>query len=116
MLEIDMEFARGMLFIRLSGILSKRTSKDLKKTLDKMIDEQGIRYFVMNLENLNSIDEDGIHLIMNRYFDITLHDGKLVICGYDPHIQKHVKNDLDQAFQNIESSSNELSALRLINI
>ena len=82
MLQIDMEFARGMLFIRLFGILNKKTSKDLKKTLDKMIDEQGIRYFVMNLENLDYIDEDGIHLIMN----------------------------------NIESSSNELSALRLINI
>ncbi len=116
MLEIDMEFARGMLFIRLSGILNKKTSKELKNALDKMIDEQGVRYFVVNLENLDSIDEDGIHLIMNRYFDITLHEGKMVICGYNPHIQRHVKKDLDQAFQNIESSTNELSALRLINI
>mgnify|MGYP006990235829 CR=1 FL=1 len=70
----------------------------------------------MNLENLDYIDEDGIHLIMNKYFDVTLHDGRLVICGYNQHIQKSVKKDLDQAFKNIESSSNELSALRLINI
>lgn len=116
MLEINMEFARGMLFIRLSGILSKRTSKGLKNTLDKMIDEEGIKYFVINLEGLDYIDEEGIHLIMNRYFDITLHDGKLVICGYHHQIQRHVKKDLEQAFQNIESSSNELSALHLINI
>lgn len=116
MLEINMEFARGMLFIRLSGILSKRTSKNLKKILDKMIDEEGIRYFVLNLEGLDYIDEDGIHLIMSRYFDVTLHDGKLVICGYHHQMKRHVKKDLEQAFQNIESSTNELSALHLMNI
>ncbi len=116
MLEINMEFARGMLFIRLSGILSKRTIRNLKDVLDKMIDEQGIKYFVLNLESLDYIDEEGIHLIMNKYFDVTLHDGKLVICGYNHHIQKKVKKDLDQAFQSIESSTNELSALHLINI
>lgn len=116
MLEIDMEFARGTLFIRLSGILSKKTSKELKETLDKMIDEQGVRYFVINLESLDYIDEEGIELIMNRYFDVTLHDGKLVICGYNRHIEKRVKKDIAQAFQNIESSTNELTALHLINI
>lgn len=116
MLDINMEFARGMLFIRLSGILSKKTSQELKMALDKMIDEQGIKYFVLNLESLDYIDEEGIQLIMNRYFDVTLRDGKLVICGYNHHIQKRVKKDLDQAFQRIESSNNELSALHLINI
>lgn len=116
MLEINMEFARGMLFIRLTGILSKRTSKELKETLDRMIDEQGIKYFVINLESLDYIDEEGIQLIMNRYFDVTLHEGRLVICGYNHHIQKRVKKDLERAFRNIESSTNELTALHLINI
>lgn len=116
MLEIDMEFARGMLFVRLKGILSKRTCWELKETLDKMIHEQGIRYFVINLESLDYIDEEGVKLIINRYFDVTLNDGKLVICGYNRHIQKKVKSDLHNALSNIESSKNELSALHLINI
>lgn len=116
MLEINMEFARGMLFIRLMGVLNKKTSSELKKTIEKMVEEEGIRYFVLNLESLDYIDEEGIKLIINCYFNIVLKEGKLVICGYDSHIQKEVGKDLEQAFQNIENSTNELAALHLINI
>lgn len=116
MFNIDMEFIRGMLFVRLGGILSKRTSKKLNEVLDQMINKQGIRYFVINLENLDSIDEAGIKSIMDHYFDAIMHDGKLVVCGYDEIGTRQVSSEVNLAFQNIESSSNELGAFRLINI
>ena len=116
MFKINMEFVRGMLFVRLEGVLSERTSKQLNEELDRMIYEQGIRYFVINLENLTSIDEVGIKSIMDHYFDVIMHDGKLVVCGYDSIIHRKVTKEINLAFQNIESSSNELGAFRLINI
>lgn len=116
MFHIDMEFIRGMLFVRLEGILSKRTSNELNEVLDKMIYEHGIRYFVINLENLTSIDEAGIKSIMDHYFDVIMHEGKLVVCGYDNIAKRHVRNEVNLAFQNIESSNNELGAFHLINI
>lgn len=116
MFKINMEFVRGMLFVRLEGILSERTSKQLNQELDRMIYEQGVRYFVINLENLTSIDEVGIKSIMDHYFDVIMHDGKLVVCGYDSIIHRKVPKEINLAFQNIESSSNELGAFRLINI
>jgi len=116
MIQIDMEFVRGMLFVRLEGILSKRTSRKLNEVMDKMINEQGIRYFVINLENLVSIDEAGIKIIMDHYFDTIMHDGKLVVCGYDQILRRKVSNEVDLAFQNIESSNNELGAYKLIHI
>ena len=116
MFHIDMEFIRGMLFVRLEGILSKRTSNELNEALDKMIHEHGIRYFVINLENLTSIDEAGIKSIMEHYFDVIMHEGKLVVCGYDNITKRHVRNEVNLAFQNIESSNNELGAFHLINI
>ena len=116
MFKINMEFIRGMLFVRLDGILSKRTSNELNQVLDEMINEHGIRYFVINLENLISIDESGIKSIMDHYFDVIMHEGKLVVCGYDNILKRRVRNEVGLAFQNIESSSNELGAFRLINI
>lgn len=116
MFQIEMEFIRGMLFVRLEGILSKRTSKQLNQVLDRMINEQGIRYFVINLENLKSIDESGIQSIVDHYFDAIMHDGKLVVCGYDQVANRKVTKEVNLVFQNIESSSNELGAFRLINI
>ena len=116
MFQINMEFVRGMLFVRLEGILSKRTSSELNEVLDRMINKHGIRYFVINLENLISIDETGIQSIMEHYFDVIMHDGKLVVCGYDNISNVYVRNEGNLAFQNIESSSNELGAFHLINI
>lgn len=116
MINIDMEFIRGMLFVRLEGILSKKTSKELNNVLDRMINQHGIRYFVINLENLISIDEAGIESIMEHYFDVIMHDGKLVVCGYEYIPKICVRNEVNLAFQNIESSNNELGAFHLINI
>lgn len=116
MFQIDMEFIRGMLFVRLEGILSERTSIELNHVLDKMINEHGIKFFVINLESLTSIDEAGIESIMEHYFDVIMHNGKLVVCGYDNVLKRHVRNEVNLAFQNIESSNNELGAFRLINI
>lgn len=114
MLNINMEFIRGMLFVRLEGILDNNTYTKLSDCLDTMIHEKGLKYFVVNLENLEYIDESGIESLIARYFDVTLHDGKLVICGYNDKLNK--KLELGNVFNQIESTNNELGALKLINI
>ena len=114
MLDINLEFIRGMLFVRLEGILSNNTYTKLSDCLDSMIHEKGLKYFVLNLENLNYIDEKGIESLIARYFDVTLHDGKLVICGYNDKLNE--KLELGNIFNQIESTNNELGALKLINI
>lgn len=114
MLEINLEFVRGMLFVRLDGVLDEYTYTKLSDCLDMMIHEKGLKYFVINLENLDTIDESGLQAIIDRYFDVTLHDGKLVICGY--HNQFHNNLEIDHIFDKIEKIPNELGALQLINI
>ena len=114
MLEIGLEFARGILFIRLKGRLDTNDCQELNDCLDKMINEKGLKYFILNLEELSYIDEKGIKIIVDRYFDVVLHDGKLVICGF---VDKYLKNiEIKNIFNSIEHTSNELTALKLINI
>ena len=114
MLEINLEFVRGMLFVRLEGTLNSNTYTKLSDCLDTMIHEKGLKYFVINLEYLESIDERGIQAIIDRYFDVTLHDGKLVVCGYNNQFQNHL--EIDDIFEQIDRTSNELGALKLINL
>lgn len=114
MLEINLEFVRGMLFVRLDGVLDTNTYTKLSDCLDSMIHEKGLKYFVVNLENLDYIDENGLQTIIDRYFDVVLHDGKLVICGYNDQFKKNL--EIDNIFKQIESTKNELGALKLINI
>lgn len=114
MLEINLEFVYGMLFVRLEGILDTNTYTKLSDCLDTMIHEKGLKYFVINLEYLESMDERGVQAIIDRYFDVTLHDGKLVVCGYHPEFHKNL--EIGNIFDQIEKTSNELGALRLINL
>ena len=73
MLDINLEFFRGMLFVRLSGLLDSNTSVKLSDVLDNMINEKGLKYFVINLKNLEYIDDGGLQTIIDRYF---IHIGK----------------------------------------
>lgn len=114
MLEINLEFVRGMLFVRLEGVLDNNTYTKLSDCLDNMIHEKGIKYFVVNLENLDSIDENGLQTIIDRYFDVVLHDGKLVICGYNDQFKTNL--EISYIFDQIDKTNNELGALKLINL
>ena len=114
MLDINLEFIRGMLFVRLSGVLDANTYSKLSLVLDDMINEKGLRHFVINLENLEYVDDKGLQAIIDRYFDIVMHDGKLVICGYDNCKQNHLR--INSIFKQIEHTNNELGALKLINL
>lgn len=114
MLDINLEFVRGMLFVRLDGILNKNTCLKLNNCLDKMINEKGLRYFVVNLEKLESIDKEGLKTIIDRYLDVAFHDGKLIICGYNNQFNENI--ELKSIFDRIERIPNELKALNLINI
>lgn len=113
-IEINLEYMYGMLFIRLSGVLDKKTFLELNDCLDKMIYDKGLKNFVLNLSNLEYIDEVAIQGIINRYFDIVLNDGKLVICGYNDQFK--INNKTKYIFDSIEHTSNELKALKIINL
>lgn len=114
MLDIGLEFARGLLFVRLSGRLDINTCNQLSNCLDKMINDKGLKYFVINLEELSYVDEKGIQAIIDRYFDVVLHDGKLVVCGYSDKFLMNV--EIKNIFDSIEHTANELTALKLINL
>lgn len=114
MLDINLEFIRGMLFVRLDGVLDTNTYTKLSDCLDTMIHEKMLKYFVINLENLEYIDENGLQAIIDRYFDVVLHDGKLVICGYNNKFSNNL--EINNFFNQIEATNNELGALKLINI
>jgi len=113
MLDINLEFYKGMLFVRLSGVLNINTCTKLSKCLDNMINGKGLRYFVINLEELDYVDDKGLQAIIDRYFDIVMHDGRLVVCGYNNRLNSVKINNI---FKQIEHTNTELNALKLINI
>ncbi len=104
MLKINMEYRRGILFIRLNGNLSINTVSKFEEYTIPIIKNYGIRYVVYNLNNIVNLDESGITSINNAVRLIKKNRGKALIVS---------KKDND-TFNNI-NISNELVALELLN-
>lgn len=60
MLNVLMEFRKGILFVRLYGILDDNTMEKFKEEVKEVIVSSGIKYVVLNVENLNSVSSSGI--------------------------------------------------------
>ena len=108
MLDIDMRFKKGILIVRLKGILNKYTSKKLKNDLE-IIKINGIKYVLLNLKGLSKIDKQGLETINDSYKDITNNKGKLILCG----INKMLDNTITD---NLYGVSEEVLAYDIVNI
>ena len=115
MLDINMEFRKGILFVRLSGILSDDTCKQLDKSLEEMVREMSIKYVVFNIEDLIYIDIEGINALLIYDSNLKKNGGKALVCGIKNGLVKYrVENSkmLDYMFE----TSNELGAINVINM
>ncbi len=81
MLETYMKFKKGILVIRLKGELNGDTISKFKQDFEEVINNNGIKYVMLNLKNLNYIDNYGLESIKQSYSFIKNKKGKLIICG-----------------------------------
>lgn len=104
MLNINMEFKSGVLFVRLIGSLNKLTANKLVDTLIPIIVSQGIRNMVYNFNELSSIDEVGFKTLLLGYNAILNNKGSVLVV--DNHFNL-------EYFKEVE---NELSALKILKV
>ena len=81
MLDISMEFKKGILFVRLKGIINGDTVSYLDDNLTNIVKDNGIKYLLINFDNIDYIDEYGIDVIRKNYNIINENKGKLILCG-----------------------------------
>lgn len=109
MLEVNMEFKRGILFVRLKGILNGDTCANLKQELNELITVNGIKYVLLNLSGLEELDKYGLDTIKANYNCISKNQGKLLLCG-----AKRIP--YNENIKNIYHIREEGSAFNLIHI
>ena len=115
MLDIDMEFLRGILFVRLTGSLSSDNCIQLEDKVDKLILENGVRFVTFNLYGLDYIDNKGINTILKYNAALSKMYGKALICGLENSLVKlriH-KNDVTYSLYEVRD---EISAINYINL
>ena len=78
MLKVEYEFYKGILFIRLKGILTKKTIE--KTDLNETLLDIKFKYIVFNINNIKQIDGYSIRYLINYNNDMKKENGKAIIC------------------------------------
>ncbi len=115
MLDINMEFRKGILFVRLSGELTKNTVNQLNEEVTKRIEKSGINNVVFNIEELNVIDIKGIHALFYNYEVCHKGHGKTLLCGLNNTLVKH-RIEHSRLLKYMLEASDELSAFTMIDL
>ena len=110
LLNINMEYRKGILFVRLEGKLNKRSSRKLNNELVPVILKYGIKYLVYNLDNLQGIDKSGLKAILNGNKAIIGNNGQTYMCAIPLEFNEHF-NQLP-----IIKTTNELTAMSLCSL
>ena len=113
MLDINFESRRGVLFIRLKGILTKVTIKKLDSDVTSLIRDNGIRNVVFNVSDLDRIDFKGISRLFYNYELCKKNRGVSLLCCVDnENIHEKIKGT--RLLKYMVDVNDELSAFNLI--
>lgn len=110
MLDVNIEFVRGALLVRLDGKLNMDNTSKLESSLKDIITAGGLKYLVFNINN--SILEERIELFDTCNSLIKQNNGKMYICGLKSKIESVISSN----YEFCDKINNELSALKKISL
>ena len=114
MLKIDMEFRKGILFIRLCGKLNKYTVHQIDENVIPVILKHGLKFIVVNVDKLESIDSHGIETLIKLNELVSKWNGKTTLCSLNKYMKDSIYNtDLKNKYF---ETSDELTAIEVFKI
>ncbi len=91
MLNMDLEYNKGILFVRLKGNLNRKSSYKLNNYLLPVLLKHKIKYLVYNLYELEGVDESGIDAILNTKCAIKSNKGKICLCEVSKELKRLIR-------------------------
>ncbi len=113
MLEITLEFRKGILFVRLQGELTRKTIPILQAEVTDTILKNGIQNIVFNLEQLKNIDMKGMSALLYHYEICKSRKGKSYICNISSELL-HMKLKKNHILNYLQEMDNELTILHAV--
>ncbi len=110
-MNINTEFKKGVLFVRLEGVFNKNNSSLFEEEMMSFIRYQGINNIIVNLDKINYIDEETINLFLYLDNVVKSNNGSIHYCSCISSIK-----DLFIRKTSFHLYDSELKALSVINI
>ena len=115
MIKIDtlFEFRKGVLFIRLRGVINKYTYENYDEII-KMIKENGIKNVVINLKKVYKIDLKGMNLLFYTYEIVKQNKGILMLTNINDLIKERIEKSHIKRY--VKVIDNEIEAFNKIKL
>ena len=111
MLDLNVQFIKGILIIRVKGNLTNDTSYILENSFNKVLKKSDSKYILLNLKDVEIIDKEGIRTVKRCFYKILKNGGKFMIYGMDEKFKDDVKNNM-----NLYQINDERTAHRIVNL
>ena len=82
------DWKRNALIVRLAGELDHSSAGSVRRELDALIADTGVRRLVFDMNELRFMDSSGIGLILGRYKLMTRRGGSVAVSGSNPRIDR----------------------------
>ena len=105
MLYMDLEYRKGVLFVRLDGNLTRKNTYKLNNYLTPVLLKHRIKFLVYNLFSVMKVDESGLDSLLRTKQAMKKNQGSIYLCEVPEHLKRAVKR------LRIKETENELSAL-----
>lgn len=88
--KVSVKDSKEALIFRFDGDLDNVTCLKYKSSIEEMIQQKLKKIVVFDLNHVSFIDSSGIGLILSRFKQVCLYQGKFVICGVNNQIKKTI--------------------------
>lgn len=85
---MEYERRRDQVTVRLTGELDHCSAQSIRRELDEMIADPGVKKLVLDLRGLTFMDSSGIGVILGRYRALAQRGGKVTVKNMNPHIAR----------------------------
>ena len=108
MFNYKIEIFKGILFVRLNGILNKTNISDSNKEIIPLILKNGIKNVIFNLNDVIELSNEGIDFFNDNQKAVNFNNGQMIICNLPNNISLDNKK-----FKIVPS---EIKAIRLLSV
>ena len=85
---MEYERQRDTLLARIDGELDQCSAQRIRRELDRLLADPGVKRLVLDLKNLTFMDSSGIGVILGRYREMRLRGGTVAVMNMNPHVEK----------------------------
>lgn len=91
------------IIVRLSGELDHFCAQSVRRDLDRLIADRGVRWLILDFSRMQFMDSSGIGVILGRYRQLRDRGGQVGVINMNPHIQRIFRmSGMDRVIHNLD--------------